>query len=460
MSESAPELGGYEVLAQLKSGGMATLYLGQRSGPAGFKRHVAIKVLKNHLANNRKFIEMFIDEARIAARIAHPNVVHIEELGERDGRYFLVMEYVHGSALSEMLMALAQSGRRLKPKTAVALMMRSAAGLHAAHETRDDSGQLLDVIHRDVSPQNILLGARGQVKIIDFGIAKARNRLHVTDAGAGLKGKLRYMAPEQLAGTAVNRRADIYSLGVVLWEMLAMRRLFHGQSDPEVIQRIMKGDMPPPGAFADVPFGVDGVVLEALSRDPSRRPETARAFRQRLKEALPEAASVEEGELAAMLWAVLGKELYARARELPGVGATLNNMELDVAPERALEMLTEPLEQVMQDAETVVAMSAASSHDDDDAATQVRDSSSGGDSRPQFAKPKLGAGGPLASGSLPPGLVSAAALSSQAPPAQSGTSTLKLILIVVIAIVVGAAAAVGVLTMIRNNDAPPAISGP
>lgn len=452
MSETAPELGGYEVLAQLKSGGMATLYLGQRSGPAGFKRHVAIKVLKNHLANNQKFIEMFIDEARIAARIAHPNVVHIEELGERDGRYFLVMEYVHGSALSELLMALAQMGRRLKPKTAVALVMRAAAGLHAAHETRDDSGQLLQVIHRDVSPQNILLGARGQVKIIDFGIAKARNRLHVTDAGSGLKGKLRYMAPEQLAGSGVDRRADIYSLAVVLWEMLAMRRLFHGQSDPEVIQRIMKGDMPPPGAFADVPFGVDGVVLESLARDPARRPETARLFRQKLKDALPEAGSVEAGELAAMLWAVLGDELYSRARELPGVGATLNNMELDVAPERALEMLTEPLEQVMQDAETVVAMSGADSYEGEEAATQVQDSSS--PSPAQFAaRPKIGLGG-----SLPPGLVSASAVGgSHAPPA--ATSTLKLVLIVVVAIVVGAAAAVGVLTMIRD-DAPPAIGAP
>ena len=454
MSETAPELGGYEVLAQLKSGGMATLYLGQRSGPAGFKRHVAIKVLKNHLANNRKFIEMFIDEARIAARISHPNVVHIEELGESDGRYFLVMEYVHGSALSEVLMALAQMGRRLKPKTAVALMMRSAAGLHAAHETRDDSGQLLDVIHRDVSPQNILLGARGQVKIIDFGIAKARNRLHVTDAGAGLKGKLRYMAPEQLTGGEVDRRVDIYSLGVVLWEMLAMRRLFHGQSDPEVIQRIMKGDMPPPGAFADVPFGVDGVVLEALSRDPARRPDSARTFRQKLKDAIPEAGAVESGELAAMLWAVLGNELYSRARELPGVGATLNNMELDVSPERALEMLTEPLEQVMQDAETIVAMSSASSYEGEEAATKVHDGSSPNDT-PQFApKPKIGMGG-----SLPPGLVSASAVARSVEAHSSSTSTLKLVLIVIVAIVVGAAAAVGVLTMIRN-DSPPAMTTP
>ncbi len=362
------QLGGYDILARLSSGGMATLYLGERSGPAGFRKQVAIKVLKGHLARQTKFIEMLIDEARIAARISHPNVVHIEELGKDGDEYFLVMEYLHGVALSELLMALARRGLRLRPAMSVAIAMSCASGLHAAHETRDDERRLLDVIHRDVSPQNILVGARGDVKIIDFGIAKARDRLHVTDAGSGMKGKLRYMAPEQLRGGQLDRRVDIYALGVVLWEMLAMRRLFQGQTDPQVITRIMAGELPPPGAFAEVPFGLDGVVLKCLAADPERRPDTARVLRQMLKEAVPEASTIERGEVAALLWALVGPTMVERAEALPGVAAALQAIELDLDGEEVLARFTEPLREVMYDAETSVAIVPGASEDE---ATEV-----------------------------------------------------------------------------------------
>ncbi|MAT24430.1 MAG: hypothetical protein CMN31_05855 [Sandaracinus sp.] len=349
-------LGSYEVLSEVQSGGMATLYLGRRSGPAGFQRDVAIKVLKGHLVGQPGFVEMFLDEARIAARIAHPNVVHIEELGEQGGLYFLVMEYVHGAALSELLTKLARMERRLSPVAATAIIMAAAAGLHAAHETKGDDGAPLNVVHRDVSPQNILLGTKGEVKLIDFGIAKARDRLHVTAAGGGLKGKLRYMAPEQLQRSEVDRRSDIYALGVVLWEMLAMRRLFQGADDGQVVKRVLAGQLPPPGAFADVPFALDAVVMRALARDPGQRPATARELRQLLKEAVPEAAAVDDVELAALLWAVLGEELSERAERLPGGAGGMSTREIDVLPAQSLQKLTEPVDAVVHEPQTVVAM--------------------------------------------------------------------------------------------------------
>lgn len=347
-------VGAYEIVAELKSGGMAHLYLGRRQGPAGFSRHVVIKAVKGHLSSHSDFVKMFLDEGRIAARIQHPNVVRIEELGEHQGLYYLVMEYVHGAALSEMLQGLAGMERRLTPEAAVALVANAAAGLHAAHETLDERGELLHVIHRDVSPQNILLGALGEVKIIDFGIAKARDRLHVTDASGGLKGKLRYMAPEQLMRSSIDRRADIYALAVVLWEMLTMRRLFEGKSDAEVIRRIQAGQYPPPGAFADVPHELDTVLMDALAREPEARPPTAREFRQQLRNAVPGAASLEAGDLAALLWGVVGDRLDDRAGRLPpGTAKTRQSIQLEQQPEDMVARLTAPVGRAFEDASTV-----------------------------------------------------------------------------------------------------------
>ncbi len=347
-------IGAYEIVAELKSGGMANLYLGRRQGPAGFSRHVVVKAVKGHLSSHSDFVKMFLDEGRIAARIQHPNVVRIEELGEHQGLYYLVMEYVHGAALSELLGGLAGMERRLTPEAAVALVADAAAGLHAAHETLDERGELLHVVHRDVSPQNILLGALGEVKIIDFGIAKARNRLHVTDASGGLKGKLRYMAPEQLMQGTLDRRADIYALAVVLWEMLTMRRLFEGKSDAEVIKRIQAGQYPPPGAFAETPHELDNVVMDALSRNLDDRPQTAREFRQQLRNAVPGAANIESGDLAALLWGVVGDRLDQRANSLPpGSAKTRQSIQLEQQPEDMVARLTAPVGRAFADASTV-----------------------------------------------------------------------------------------------------------
>jgi serine/threonine protein kinase len=189
----------YEIVAPLRVGGMATLFLGRRQGAAGFAKLVAIKVVHPHLAREAQFGQMFVDEALISARIEHPNVVHVTELGEQAGVYLLVMDHVHGASLSQLLAGLSKRGRRLSPELAVHIAVRVAEGLHAAHETLGDDRQPLHVVHRNISPQNVLLSARGHVKLIDFGIAKARGRVQQTTSSS-LKGKIRYVAPEQAFG--------------------------------------------------------------------------------------------------------------------------------------------------------------------------------------------------------------------------------------------------------------------
>jgi serine/threonine-protein kinase len=311
-------LGPYEIVANLSSGGMATLFLARRAGAAGFARHVAIKVVHDHLARDSQFVRMFVDEAKLAARIQHPNVVHVEELGEHDGTYFLAMEYVHGCSLAELLSGLARRRRKLSPELAAWVAMQVAEGLHAAHETSDPSGQPLGVVHRDVSPQNVILADKGHVKLIDFGIAKARGRQQQSTVGGALKGKFRYMAPEQGLGRTVDRRTDVYALGIVLWEMLAMRRMFTGETDIELLNQVRDPRPVPPSTYAeDVPPALDQVVLQALHRDPAQRHQTALELRRHLATALPGAGSIDASQLAEVVQAMVGEKLEQRRQALP-----------------------------------------------------------------------------------------------------------------------------------------------
>ena len=322
-SEAAPAidvgtaLGEYEIVARLSSGGMASLYLARRKGAAGFSRHVAIKVVHPHLAKDQQFVNMFQDEAKLSARIHHPNVVHIEDLGEAEGTYYLAMEYVHGCSLAQMLAALSRMKRRLSPEIAVWIAMRLADGLHEAHETKDGQGNYLGVVHRDVSPQNVLISVNGHVKLIDFGIAKARNRQYHTATGS-LKGKLKYMAPEQAKGSKVDRRTDIYALGIVLWEMLAMRRMFRAENDFELLEKVRNPEVVPPSRYApEINPELDTAVLKALARDAEDRPRTALQFLRMLTKALPQAAAVDASRVAELMHAVLGEEIDRKTRSLP-----------------------------------------------------------------------------------------------------------------------------------------------
>lgn len=308
-------LGGYRVLSRLRAGGMATLYLAAREGAAGFVRPVAIKILHPHLARDAKFVKMFIAEARLSARIDDPHVARTEELGQDDGQYFLVLEYVDGCALSELLRVLQKEGRALTPSLAVWITMQIAAGLHAAHETTRADGTGLGIVHRDVSPQNVLLAFRGHVKVIDFGVAKA---FATADASreTSLHGKLAYMSPEHAKAETVDRRSDVYALGIVLWEMLTMRRLFQAPNDFALLDRVRAPHVPPPSSFvAGISPALEAVVMRALAADPAARPESAAAFADALAGAMPESLSLTGRELAALLAAVMPDALaVARTR--------------------------------------------------------------------------------------------------------------------------------------------------
>jgi hypothetical protein len=277
--------GRYEVIAEIASGGMATVYLGRALGAAGFQRLVAIKCLHPHVAKDDEFVGMFMDEARLAARIRHPNVVPTLDLENGDDGLFLVMEFVEGEGLLGLLRAVFKDRKRVPPPIALRVALDALAGLHAAHELTGQSGEPLRLVHRDVSPHNILVGTDGIARITDFGIARAEERLCVTRDGQ-IKGKIAYMAPEQTSGNPVDRRADLWSLGVVLWECLAGRRLFFGQNDGEVLRNLLVHPIPRLKEHVpEIPEALDAVVHKMLSRDPDERFASAASAAEALEEA-------------------------------------------------------------------------------------------------------------------------------------------------------------------------------
>jgi serine/threonine-protein kinase len=242
-------VGRYAIYGKIASGGMATVHFGRLLGGAGFSRTVAIKRLHPHLAEDAEFRATMIDEARMAARIHHPNVVATLDVVTVDGELLLVMEYVRGESVSSLVKAHITQQKRIPLPIVSAIAIGALHGLHAAHEATNDQGRPLDIVHRDVSPQNILVGVDGLARVIDFGVAKATGRLQTTSEGS-IKGKIAYMPPEQLARKALTRAADIYAMGVVLWEMLACRRLFGGDGEMAIIQSVLAGPEGPPSLHA------------------------------------------------------------------------------------------------------------------------------------------------------------------------------------------------------------------
>lgn len=277
--------GRYQLIGEIASGGMASVFLARRAGVGGFQRLVAIKRLHPHLAKEQEFIDMFLDEARIAASIHHQNVVPILEIGASDTGYYLVMEYIEGVTLAKLMTHAAVVGDPLPPPILLRTVVDALGGLHAAHELSDDTGEALNVVHRDCSPQNLLIGLDGCTRITDFGIARARARLHTTREGA-MKGKLAYMAPEQTQGDEFDRRADIFSVGVVLWEMLSQRRLFKGKTEAQTLKRLLHDTVPSITKYApETPKPLDEVCLKALSRNPADRYATAAEMADAIEEA-------------------------------------------------------------------------------------------------------------------------------------------------------------------------------
>jgi hypothetical protein len=268
-------IGRYALFDELAAGGMATVHLGRLLGPVGFGRTVAVKRLHAHYLKDPEFITMFMDEARIVARIRHPNVVPMVDVVQGQQGLFLVMEYVHGESLSRLMRSARVAEEAIPPRIVAAIMCGVLLGLHAAHETKGTDGVLLDVVHRDVSPQNVIVGSDGSARVLDFGIAKAAGRAQVTREGQ-IKGKLAYMAPEQIRGQ-VDRRTDVFAAAVVLWEMLAGRRLHGTAKDVDIISRIVQGNLTPPSQYAPhVTPELDDIVMRALASDPKKRTASAR----------------------------------------------------------------------------------------------------------------------------------------------------------------------------------------
>ena len=294
-------LGPFELVAELARGGMGALYVGRQTGLGGFSRRVPVKVIHPEIARDPDVVRMFLDEARLGGAIRHPGIVHVEAIGEHAGRPFLVMDYVEGFPLVAVLRARHRTKQHLPVEVAVALAIQIADALHAAHETSGEDGEPLEVVHRDVSPHNVLVDRWGHVRLIDFGIAKARTRLASTCPGV-VKGKFAYMAPEQLESRDVDRRADVFSLGVLLWELLTLERLFAAGSDVETVIAIRHGrPVAPPSAHRpEVPPRLDDVVTTMLARSVDERFSTAAAARFALAQSCPGALGVAPAELASL----------------------------------------------------------------------------------------------------------------------------------------------------------------
>jgi serine/threonine-protein kinase len=311
--ESARVIGRYILFGEIAAGGMATVHFGRLNGPVGFSRTVAIKRLHPQYAKDPEFVTMFLDEARLAGRIRHPNIVPTLDVVATEGEIFLVMEYVQGESLSRLARTLRAQGGRVPPDITVTIVAGALHGLHAAHEVKDEHGQPLHIVHRDVSPQNILIGTDGVPRVLDFGVAKAAGRLQTTREGQ-IKGKISYMAPEQLHGGNVTRQTDIYAAAVVLWETLTGRRLFEGDNEAMVLVKALEGRVPLTSQMIPgLSPGFDQVIARGMSRDPAQRFQSAREMAIALEKCWRMASPSEVGE-----WVehVAGAELDKRAAQM------------------------------------------------------------------------------------------------------------------------------------------------
>jgi serine/threonine-protein kinase len=324
LSSAERQFGRYDLLYRLAAGGMARLFVARFEGMEGFEKLLAIKRIHSHLAEDREFVKMFFDEARLAARITHPNVVQVIELGQCQNDYFIAMEYVHGESLAHLL-------RVTHPPYPIGarIVADAAAGLHEAHELRDNHGEPLNVVHRDVSPQNILISYKGAVKVTDFGVARARDNIHITSGGT-LKGKFGYMSPEQAMAQEVDRRSDVFSLGIVLYETTTRKRLFKGDGSVETLKKVTSGEIvPPTRLLKDYPPRLEQIVLTALERDPSLRYQTAQEMEHELERFIVSCgAPVLPSEISSLMTGVFGARIAEKQRLLRRAPVTVDPLDL------------------------------------------------------------------------------------------------------------------------------------
>jgi len=325
--------GGYVLFGPIASGGMATVHLGRLVGESGFSRTVAIKRLHPQLADAPDVAMGLLDEARIVSRIRHPNVVPTLDLITSDEEVLLVMEYVHGESLSRLLRASRTAGEVTPMPIIASVLCGALHGLHAAHEARSEAGEPLGIVHRDVSPENLLVGVDGVTRLLDFGIAKAHGRLTTTRNGQ-LKGKIAYMAPEQILCAEVTRRTDVYAAGVVLWEALTGVRLFDGEDEAAVMTAAFEARIRPPSEVTGhVPAAVDALVLRALDRHIDGRFATARELAIALEDAIPLASPRQVGAWVERMATVALARRAARIASMESTSATATPTRAGAKPE-------------------------------------------------------------------------------------------------------------------------------
>ncbi|MBA3462333.1 MAG: protein kinase [Deltaproteobacteria bacterium] len=373
----ADRLGKYELVHHLASGGMASVYLARISGPGGFERHVVLKTLRAGNADST-LVPMFLDEARLAAALHHQHIAQVFDVGSDGDTYFLAMEYVHGETLRRVIDTAVEHQRIVPLGFAITVLCAAAAGLHHAHERRTTAGLPLEIVHRDVTPSNVIVSYDGSIKLIDFGIAKAAERATITRDGF-IKGKVGYMAPEQIRGYAVDRRSDVFALGVLAYELMTLRRAFTGASQFDTLERTVHSDLiPPTGVIADFPQELEDVIMTALEIDPDDRYPSADVFRRDL-ERVAQRLNLTIGEGAVL--AVLDKLFGFRPE--PWLTAPAIERDPEVTPVIAVPLIAAPgehafargsgyYESLTDDLDDQVTSRVATVEPDDDAAPSLR----------------------------------------------------------------------------------------
>ena len=316
-----PTFGRYELLKRLAGGGMGEVYLARQRGLDGFQKLLVIKTLLPHLCEDEEFITMFKDEARVTAQLIHPNICQVFEFDQVGDTYYMAMEYLRGEDLRRLWKACETRGTPLRVPLICRVIADAAAGLDFAHSLRNSAGEPYNIVHRDISPQNILVTFEGGVKVIDFGVAKAAGRAQHTRTGA-LKGKYSYMSPEQVSGVEIDGRSDIFALGIVIHELLTGRRLFKADSDVQTLARVREARVAPPSQLnPQLPPGLDAIVLKALAKDPEDRYRTGQEFRLALEDWLIQGRmSASSAHLAEFLKVIYAERLDKESRLGPLMG--------------------------------------------------------------------------------------------------------------------------------------------
>ncbi len=323
-------LGRYRVVDEIGVGGMASVHLARMDGPGGFQKWVAIKRIHPHLVEDETFVNMFLDEARVAARISHPNVATVFELGKHEDTYWIAMEYLHGEPLREVMRRTEELGQPMPPEIACRAIADAAEGLHSAHELLGRNGEKLQLVHRDVTPHNLFVTYDGTTKVVDFGIAKFSSRMANTRAGT-LKGKLAYMSPEQVAGEPIDRRTDVFALGVVLWELTTGQRLFRMDNDLDTLAKVQECLVPRPSSIVrGYPIDLEKIVMKALAKNKNERYRTAREFSRALQSLLMRRGLfIASDEVAAYMASIFADRIQKREAHLRWAAEVTQTIDID-----------------------------------------------------------------------------------------------------------------------------------